>query len=96
MRAAKVSENETDYLGERRGAFLKALANSINAVLVRTGGQHFRVMGPYPSYTKAEVVALDAANYPRSIVYVSNGDGDRYFAGSNGTGWFYMDGTPVT
>jgi hypothetical protein len=48
---------------------------------------------PLPKTTLAELP--DATTHEGCRFYVSDGAGDKYEVISNGTAWFYQEGTPV-
>ena len=57
-----------------------------------------QVMWPFISrqtYLVSELTAAMAALYPWGVVFVSNGAGNRPIAVSNGTAFYYADGTAV-
>lgn len=48
---------------------------------------------PMPKYTLATLPA--ATDCEGFLLYVTDGVGDKYIVISNGTAWFYMEGTPA-
>lgn len=97
MKANLVSTDRAVHFQNREPTgFFSVLLRSVNALIARTGGVSFKAFGPFPSYTKAQVLTLTPADYARCIVYVSDGDSDRHAAISNGSAWYYLDGTAVS
>lgn len=71
-----------------RDAFVK-----LNDLIKRTGGERGEALGPLPDYTIATLPS--ASNNAKCFVYVTDGVGNKFIAISNGTSWYYADGTAV-
>ncbi|MDX2143022.1 MAG: hypothetical protein SFV19_06685 [Rhodospirillaceae bacterium] len=54
-----------------------------------------RLRGPMSLTVYSKTALPTAADYPFALVAVSDGAGGKYAAVSNGTAWYYLDGTAV-
>lgn len=70
----------------------------IGNLIDRTGGVSGKTSGELPSYTVAQLLAgtPSAADYPRCMVYVSDGTGNQRLAISDGTSWRFPSGPIVS
>jgi len=103
MKTSKPATEPGAYvvLGKPTEAFTR-LANAVIALMSRTGAEAFRVLGPLPGYTVAQLTVpatagyLNPAHYPRSFVYVSDGASNKHMAISDGADWRFPDGNVVS
>lgn len=84
------------FLGQA-GFMLKDVFVRLNDLIKRTGGPRGEALGPLPDYTLAQIAAgtPSASKNPRSLIYVSDGAGNKFVAVSNGTAWYYLTGVAV-
>lgn len=82
---------------DKGGQMLRDFFVRLNDLVKRTGGVRGEALGPLPDYTLAQIAAgtPSASNNPHSLIYVSDGAGNKFVAVSNGTAWYYLTGTAV-
>jgi hypothetical protein len=54
-----------------------------------------RGRGPLALTAYSKTALPSAADYPFALIAVSDGAGNRFAAVSNGSAWYYLDGTAV-
>lgn len=99
MRLAKPRVDE-EFFGPaaKPTARWESLIVLLGNLIDRTGGVSGKTSGELPSYTVAQLLAgtPSAADYPRCMVYVSDGTGNQRLAISDGTSWRFPSGSVVS